>query len=77
MGSGYSPTLCIARDKMCSLRGEIKVCEVKWFSHVRLFATPWTVAYHASPAMGFSRQELEWVAINKGISIAIFSAWTA
>ena len=23
----------------------------------RLFATPWTVAYHASPSMGFSRQE--------------------
>ena len=24
---------------------------------VRLFATPWTVAYQASPSMGFSRQE--------------------
>ena len=24
---------------------------------VRLFVTPWTVAYHASPSMGFSRQE--------------------
>ena len=30
--------------------------EVKLLSHVRLFATPWTVAYQASP-MGFSRQE--------------------
>ena len=27
------------------------------FSHVRLCATPWTVAYQASPSMGFSRQE--------------------
>ena len=24
---------------------------------VRLFVTLWTVAYHASPSMGFSRQE--------------------
>ena len=30
---------------------------VKSLSRVRLFATPWTVAYHASPSMGFSRQE--------------------
>ena len=27
------------------------------FSHVRLFATPWTAAYQAPPSMGFSRQE--------------------
>ena len=26
-------------------------------SRVRLFVTPWTVAYQASPSMGFSRQE--------------------
>ena len=26
-------------------------------SHVRLFATPWTVAYQAPPSVGFSRQE--------------------
>ena len=31
--------------------------EVKSLSCVRLFATPWTVAYHAPPSMGFSRQE--------------------
>ena len=31
--------------------------EVKLLSHVRLFATPWTVAYQAPPSMGFSRQE--------------------
>ena len=32
-------------------------CEVKSLSGVRLFATPWTVAYQASPSMGFSRQD--------------------
>ena len=31
--------------------------KVKWFSRVRLFATPWTVAHQAPPSMGFSRQE--------------------
>ena len=30
---------------------------VKSLSQVRLFATPWTAAYHAPPSMGFSRQE--------------------
>ena len=30
---------------------------MKWLSHVRLFATAWSVAYHASPSMGYSRQE--------------------
>ena len=31
--------------------------EVKLLSHVRLFATPWTIAYQAPLSMGFSRQE--------------------
>ena len=31
--------------------------KVKSLSCVRLFATPWTVAYQAPPSMGFSRQE--------------------
>ena len=30
---------------------------VKWLSHVRLFATPWTLAYQAPQSMEFSRQE--------------------
>ena len=30
---------------------------MKSFSCVRLFATPWTVAYQVAPSMGFSRQE--------------------
>ena len=31
--------------------------KVKSLSRVRLFATPWTVAYQAPPSMEFSRQE--------------------
>ena len=31
--------------------------KVKLLSRVRLFATPWTVAYQAPPSMGFLRQE--------------------
>ena len=33
------------------------VCVQSHFSHVRLFAAPWTVACLAPPSMGFSRQE--------------------
>ena len=35
----------------------IKKKLVKSLRRVRLFVTPWTVAYQASPSMGFSRQE--------------------
>ena len=34
-----------------------KKVKVKSLSHVRLFATPWTVAHQAPPSMEFSRQE--------------------
>ena len=34
-----------------------KKVKVKSLSHVRLFGTPWTVAYQAPPFMGFSSQE--------------------
>ena len=33
--------------------------EVKSLSRIQLFVTPWTVAYHAPPSMGFSRQEYQ------------------
>ena len=33
------------------------VCMLSHFRHVRLFATPWTVAHPATLFMGFSRQE--------------------
>ena len=31
--------------------------KMKSLSHVRLFATPWTIAHQAPLSMGFSRQE--------------------
>ena len=31
--------------------------KVKSLSHARLFLSPWTIAYHTPPSMGFSRQE--------------------
>ena len=36
---------------------QLSKVEVKSLSHVLLFATVWTVAYHDSPSVGFSRQE--------------------
>ena len=33
------------------------LCMLSWFSRVRLFAAPWTVARQAPLSMGFSRQE--------------------
>ena len=38
------------------LAGASSNSEVKLLSRVRLFATPWTVAYQAPLSMGFSRQ---------------------
>ena len=39
--------------------------KVKSLSRVRLFASPWTVAYQAPPSMGFFKAKvLEWVAIS-------------
>ena len=43
-------------DGITESESEKKV-KVKSLSRVQLFATPWTVAYQASPSMGFSRQE--------------------
>ena len=34
------------------------------FSHVRLCATPEMATHQAPPSLGFSRQELEWVATS-------------
>ena len=42
-------------DKLPNIR--IMKVKVKSLSRVRLFATPWTVAYQAPLSMGFSRQE--------------------
>ena len=37
---------------------------IQLLSCVRLFRTPWTVAHQPLLSMGFSRQQLEWVAIS-------------
>ena len=39
-----------------ALHTAVRWGELKWLSRVRLFATPWTVAYQAPLSMGFSRQ---------------------
>ena len=41
--------------KVCTVKKGRK--EVKWLSHVWLFASPWTVAFQVPLSMGFSRQE--------------------
>ena len=38
------------------VNSSIRISSVQSLSRVRLFATPWTVAYQAPPSMGFSRQ---------------------
>ena len=39
-----------------AMKVKVKV-KVKSLSGVRLFVTPWTVAYQVPPSMGFSKQE--------------------
>ena len=51
-----NPGLPHCRQILYQLSHKVKV-KVKSLSRVRLFATPWTVAYQAPPSMGFSRQE--------------------
>ena len=55
---GREPTLSKAREvTFLSRLPSRKKVKVKSLSHVRLFATPQTVAYKAPPSMGFPRQE--------------------
>ena len=35
----------------------LEKCVYQLLSHIRLFATPWTIEHQAPPSMGFSRQE--------------------
>ena len=44
-------------ERVRLVRNDGEVSEVKSLSRVRLFATPFMVAYQAPPCMGFSRQE--------------------
>ena len=46
--------------------------EVKLLSHVRLLATPWTVAHQTPPSMGFFQERvLEWgtIAFSENLTI--------
>ena len=49
-----APVKATAMRSLCTFRERKKS---KSLSRIRLFATPWTVAYQASPSLGFSRQE--------------------
>ena len=56
VGNIISFKFCVSLYKKKPLLLVAKV-KVKSLSRVRLFATPWTVAYQAPQSMGFSRQE--------------------
>ena len=62
-GSQWSPTpriLALVYPISLSIEFTDDSCLYQWtcsFSHVQLFATPWTTAYQAPLSMGFSRQE--------------------
>ena len=47
--------ICFRNRNMCGKT--IKKVKVKSLSHIRLFATPWTIAHQPPLSMGFSRQE--------------------
>ena len=55
-------------DGIKVVRSEIHMkVKVKSLSHVRVFATPWTVAYQAPPSLKngiFQARVLEWIAIS-------------
>ena len=58
--AGDYPTVRLSTHILqCTEQPPNKECEVKWklLSHVRLFATPWTVACQAPLPMEFSRPE--------------------
>ena len=55
----YSVVLVSTIQKDESAILYIYISEVKSLSRVRLFATPWTVAYQAPPSMAFSRKEYQ------------------
>ena len=57
--TGILPLLlnCAGLLVVSTYRSYFLISEVKSLSRIRLFATPWTVAYQASLSMGFSRQE--------------------
>ena len=60
LASGQAEKVGMKDNKLETLAchfAKVKGNEVKSLSHVRLFATPWTVAYQAPQSIEFSRQE--------------------
>ena len=57
--STHPPPPTLTHNPTPSCRGCVClcVCVLSYFSRVRLFATPWTVAHQDPLSMGFSRQE--------------------
>ena len=47
----------IPKNYKLQAEGQLLLLLLSHFSRVRLFGTPWTAAYQASPSVGFSRQE--------------------
>ena len=66
--------------KFIRIPSQVKV-KVKSLSCVWLFAIPWTVAYHAPPSMGFSRQEywsgLPFISFSRGSSQPRYQTWVS
>ena len=57
-GIKHSPPAVELGVLITGLPGKSKVkVKVKSLSRVRLFVTPWAIAYQVPPSMGFSRQE--------------------
>ena len=50
----YASLMAQLEKNLLAMQEKVKV---KSLSRVRLFATPWTVAYQAPLSMGFSRQQ--------------------
>jgi len=53
----FAAKLDLLQDLINSIMKVKEKVKVKSLSSVQLFEIPWTVAYHALPFMGFSRQE--------------------
>ena len=53
----FCSVLCMCTLQMYTNSTFLQRVKVKPLSRVRLFVTPWAVAYQAPPSMGFSRQE--------------------
>ena len=54
---GFITLVNVEKERLYLQRMKWSMCVLRFFSHVQLFATPWTVARQAPLSVGFSRQE--------------------